>query len=212
MTTYEADEVIDSVAALRKLYGDPVPRALTKELDYLNEPYQRFVEAAPFVVVASVGPNGVDVSPRGDAPGFVRIADDRTLVLPDRRGNNRADTLMNIVANPQISLLFMIPGVGETLRVSGRAEIVINQELCRSFTVQEKPARSVLVMHVERVYFQCQKALARSALWQGAVEPERGTAEGQVPTAGQMIQTIDATFDGAQYDENYPQHIQNTIY
>ncbi len=212
MPSYEPSQVIENVEALRQLYGDPSPRALTKELDHLNAHYQLYVQAAPFVVVASAGTNGVDVSPRGDAPGFVRVADERTLMLPDRRGNNRADTLLNIVANPQLSLLFMIPGVGETLRVSGRAQIVIDTDLCQSFAVNEKPPRSVLVVHVERAYFQCQKAFARSGLWQDNTTPERGTAKGQVPTAGQMIEAIDATFDGAAYDKNYPQHIQKTIY
>lgn len=200
---------LDSVEALEEVYGAPVPRALTKEIDRLSAHYRAFVEVAPFAVVASVGPEGLDCSPRGDPPGaFVRVRDDRTLLLPDRRGNNRIDTLKNLVRDPRISLLFLIPGVGETLRINGRAEIRADPELLASFAVGDKLPRSVIVIHIERVYFQCQKALVRSKLWSREAQVERSS----VPTAGQMLQELDAEFDAEGYDAGYPEHMKRTIY
>ena len=205
---YTPDAVITDVARLRELYGEPSQRALVKELDHLSEHYRQLIEAAPFLVLASVGPEGVDVSPRGDAPGFVRVVDAQTLMLPDRRGNNRTDSLTNIVRDPGVSLLFLIPGVGETLRVIGRAQVVVEAALCASFAVQGKAPRSVLVIHIEHVYFQCQKALARSRLWQADSQVERST----LPTTGQILGALDEEFDGDDYDRDYAQHMQRTIY
>jgi len=205
---YTPDAVITDVARLRELYGEPSERSLVKELDHLSEHYRQFVEAAPFLGLASVGPEGVDVSPRGDAPGFVRVVDAHTLMLPDRRGNNRTDSLTNIVRDPRVSLLFLIPGVGETLRVIGRAQVVVEPALCASFAMQDKVPRSVLVIHIEHVYFQCQKALARSRLWQADSQVERST----FPTAGQILGALDKEFDGDDYDRDYAQHMQRTIY
>ena len=205
---YKPESIISDVAQLRELYGEPMERALVKELDYLSDHYRRFVEAAPFLVLASVGPEGLDASPRGDAPGFVRVADAHTLMLPDRRGNNRADSLTNIVRDPRVSLLFLIPGVGETLRVIGRAEVVADAALCATFAVQGKAPRCVLVIHIEHVYFQCQKALARSRLWQADSQVKPST----LPSAGQMLAELDESFDGERYDRDYPQHMQQTIY
>jgi PPOX class probable FMN-dependent enzyme len=206
MTRYEA--VVKDVSQLREIYGEPSPRSLDKVLDHLSDHYCQFVQAAPFVVLASVGPEGLDTSPRGDDPGFVRVLDANTLVLPDRRGNNRADTLMNIVRDPRVSMLFLIPGVGETLRVIGKAEIVVDKALCDSFAVQGKAPRSVLVVHVEQVYFQCQKALARSKLWRADSQVDRAT----LPSAGQILAGLDEDFDGEAYDRGYPRHMQKTIY
>ena len=163
--SFDATQVIDDLDALRALYGEPSRRSLVKEADYLHPVYRAFVEAAPFVVLASVGASGIDTSPRGDAPGFVHVANERRLMLPDRRGNNRVDTLTNIARDPRVALLFLIPGIGETLRVTGTARIVVDPALCERFTVNGKDPRSVLVIDVEKVFFQCQKALARSRLW-----------------------------------------------
>lgn len=206
---YDPDQAINSLEQLEELYGAPVPRSLVKEIDHVNADYRRFIEASPFVVLSSVGPEGTDCSPRGDPPGFVRVADPRTLMLPDRRGNNRTDTLRNIVRDPRVSLLFLIPGAGETLRVNGRASIVVDPDLCASFTMQGKPARSVLVVAVERVYFQCQKALHRSKLW----DPDSRVERGALPTAGQILQALDQDgFDGAAYDAEYPERMKQTMY
>ncbi len=208
MQHFDPQQVISDVSQLRSRYGEPSERSLRKVLDHMSDHYAALVQASPFVLVASVGPEGVDVSPRGDAPGFVRIADPRTLMLPDRRGNNRADTLCNIVRDPRVSLLFLIPGVGETLRVIGRAQVVIDPQLCDSFAVQGKAPRSVIVVHIQEVYFQCQKALARSRLWAADSQVERGT----LPSAGQILQAVVDDFDGEDYDAGYADYMRKTIY
>jgi PPOX class probable FMN-dependent enzyme len=203
------DTRITSIEELEAHYGQVNPRALDKEQDHLTDHYRAFVEASPFVLVATVGPEGLDCSPRGDPPGFVRIHDKRTVLMPDRRGNNRLDTLKNIVRDPRISLLFMIPGVGETLRINGSAEIVSDPDLCASFAMQGKNPKSVIVTTIDTVYFQCQKALARSNLWSADAQVDRWT----LPTAGQMAEAMSAEpFDGKTYDENYPEHMKKTIY
>lgn len=207
--TFDSEHHVNSVEELEALYSPPVPRSLTKELDHLSAHYRAFVEAAPFVVVATSGPEGLDCSPRGDPPGFVRVHDDRTVLMPDRRGNNRLDTLRNIVRDPRISLLFLIPGVGETLRINGRAAINIDPGLCATFEIDGKTPRSVLEITVERVYFQCQKALARSKLWSADAQVPRSS----LPSAGDMLQAIsEEPFDGKAYDEGYPEHMKKTIY
>lgn len=208
MDPFNNPNTIDSVAALRERYGEPSARSLVKELDYLSEHYCSIIRASGFVLVASVGPEGLDISPRGDAPGFVQIVDARTLLLPDRRGNNRADTLMNIVRDDRVSLIFLVPGLGETLRVNGRAKIVVDDALCQQFTVQGKAPRSVLAIRVERAYFQCQKAIARSGLWLS----ESQVAPGVLPSAGQMIADQDPAFDAASYDAGYAEYMRETMY
>src|SRR5437763_9135245 len=157
---------ITSIEHLEALYGLPQGAAVWKELDHINAQYRAFIEAAPFFVLASVGPEGVDCSPRGDAPGFVRVADERTLLIPDRRGNNRIDSLRNIVRDPRVALMFMIPGCGEVIRVIGRAAISADPTLCSEFALHGKVPRVVLVVTVDRVYYQCPKALVRSQLWE----------------------------------------------
>lgn len=199
---------ISSIDALEALYGPPLDRALVKEIDHISPHYRSFIEAAPFVVIASVGPEGLDCSPRGDAPGFVRIADDRTVLIPDRRGNNRIDTLRNIVRDPRVSLLFLIPGVGETLRINGHATVTADQALCASFAVENKAPRTVVVVQVDRVYFQCQKALVRARLWDADAQIARST----LPSAGTILEELADGFDGAAYDRGYPEHMKNTIY
>ena len=208
MHTYDADKVITNLEQLQAVYGEPSKRSLIKELDHLSAHYQAYIAKAPFVVVASVAPEGLDISPRGDAPGFVRVVDEHTLMLPDRRGNNRTDTLSNIVRDPRVSLLFLIPGIGESLRVTGRAEIVVDTDLCERFTVQGKAPRSVMVIRVQCAYFQCQKALARSRLWDPAAQLKRG----DVPSAGEMLAALDAEFDGESYDKDYPRYMRETMY
>ena len=211
-----ADRLV-TVDELEALYGAPVPRSLAKEINHISAHYRMFIEKAPFVVLATSAPEGLDCSPRGDPPGFVRVHDDKTLLIPDRRGNNRLDTLRNIVRDPRISLLFLIPGIGETIRVNGRAQINTNTDLCESFSVNGKTPKSVIVVSVERVYFQCQKALARSGLW----ETEAQIARSDLPSTGTMLESMSnvATddsaaeiFDGAEYDRNYPERMKNTLY
>ena len=204
-----APHTIESVAELEALYGEPVRTSLIKELDHISDHYRAFIEASPFCAVASCGPGGLDCSPRGDPAGFVRVVDRKTVMLPDRRGNNRLDTLRNLVVDPRISLLFLIPGVGETMRINGRAVISTDPELCADFAMQGKAASSVIVVTVERIYFQCQKALARSRLWDPDARIDRAT----LPTAGQMAQALSREpFDGAAYDAEYPERMKKTMY
>ncbi|CAJ0866578.1 hypothetical protein R20233_01333 [Ralstonia sp. LMG 32965] len=197
------------VADLEAVYGAPNPRSLLKEIDHLNADYRAFVEASPFIVLSSVGAQGTDASPKGDAPGFVRILNERLLAIPDRPGNNRIDNLRNIVEDGRVSVLFIVPGVGETLRVNGTATISADPELLASFAVQGKLPRSVILVQVQTVYFHCSKALVRSKLW------ERGAQETKpaVPTAGKILQHISGgAFDGEAYDRELPERLKTTLY
>ena len=204
---------ISSVDMLEQVYDGPVSeRARWKEIDHVNELYRKFIEASPFLILASHGENGVDCSPRGDPPGFVRVVSPHCIQIPDRRGNNRLDSMRNILANPDVGVIFLIPNVGETLRVSGKAEILTDAALCESFAVDGKPASSVLSISVEKVFFQFQKALLRSQLWN---PPSTDRPEG-VPTGGQMAQHFSAIhgvdFDGDSYDADFAEDIKNNIY
>src|SRR5213083_3018366 len=158
------DHIVTSIEALERLYGEPFGPSIAKETDRISVHYRAFIEAAPFFALASAGPDGFDCSPRGDAPGFVRVVDEKTLLIPDRRGNNRIDTLRNILHDPRVALLFLIPGCGETIRVNGRAAISTDPALCASFAVNEKAPRAVLVVSVDRIFYQCSKAIVRSKL------------------------------------------------
>src|SRR4030088_164532 len=157
--TPASDQLVTSIDQLERLYGEPFGPSLIKEADRITTPYRAFIEAAPFFALASSGPDGMDCSPRGDAPGFVRVHDHKTLLIPDRRGNNRIDSLRNLMHDPRVALLFLIPGCGETLRVVGRAEISTDPALTQSFVIDGKAPRIVIVVAVERVYFQCPKAI-----------------------------------------------------
>src|ERR1044071_3699433 len=159
-----ANHTVTSVAQLEAIYGQPSGAAVWKEIDHINAGYRAFIEAAPFFALATNGPEGGDCSARGADPGFVRIADEKTLMIPDRRGNNRIDSLRNIVRDPRVSLLFLIPGVGETFRVIGRASLSTAPALLESFVFAGKPPRAVIIVSAERVYFQCSKAIIRSKL------------------------------------------------
>jgi len=199
---------ITTIEALEALYGTPPQASLDKEIPYLTAEYRAFIKASPFMVMATVGEDGTDCSPRGDPAGFARIQDDRTLLIPDRRGNNRLDTLRNLIADPRCSLLFLVPGAGETIRVNGRAEIIADPSLCEQFEMQGKSPATVLRVHIDSVYFQCQKALARSQIWDSETQIERKS----LPSAGDMVKAIKADFDAATYDANYPERMKKTIY
>jgi PPOX class probable FMN-dependent enzyme len=204
-----SDHQVTSVEQLEALYGLPSGAAVWKEIDHVNNSYRAFIEAAPFFVLASVGPEGVDVSPRGDEPGFVRVVDEKTLMIPDRRGNNRIDSLRNIVRDPRVSLLFLVPGVGETFRVIGRARIVTDPALCESFIFAGKTPRAVIVVDVERVYFQCSKAIVRSKLWDPATLVDRKS----LPSNGTVLAEITKGREGGEdYDRAYPERLKATIY
>ena len=209
MITAGGNHRITDVEALEKLYGVPAGAAVAKEIDYLHPHYQKLIAASPFFVLATGGADGMDASPRGDAPGFVEVADEKTLLVPDRRGNNRIDSLRNIIANPRVALLFLIPGVGETLRVNGRAEISTDPALLARFGVEGKLPRSVLVVRVDTVFFQCARAIFRAKLW----DAERHIERGSLPSLGTMISDIThARFDGKEYDKGLYERLKGALY
>jgi uncharacterized protein len=201
---------ITSLAALEALYDQsPAEASILKEKDRVVPVYRALIEASPFAALATRGPEGLDCSPRGDGPGFIRVRDDRTLLLPDRRGNNRIDSLRNIVRDPQVALLFLIPGLGETLRVNGRAAISVEPALLESFSVDGKAPKSVLVIAVEAVYFQCARAIVRSDLW----NPHKHVARSALPSAGQILAALSRSgFDGEAYDRALPERQRATLY
>jgi uncharacterized protein len=201
---------ISTMAELEALYPDGVyPPAKIKETDRVTKAYQALVEASPFCAMATSGPNGLDCSPRGDPKGFVRVLDEKTVVVPDRRGNNRIDSLRNLIQDPRVALLFLIPGVSETLRIMGRATISTDPELCASFVVQGKAPRSVLVIAVEQVFFQCAKAIVRSKLWDPSIQVERAS----LPTAGKILAEISGgKMGGDEHDRLAPERMKATIY
>jgi PPOX class probable FMN-dependent enzyme len=200
---------ITDLARLEGIYGAPSGAAVEKELDYLHPHYRLLIAKSPFVVLATGGPDGLDTSPRGDAPGFVQVQDDKTLLLPDRKGNNRIDSLRNILADPQVALLFMIPGVGETLRVNGRASITTAPEVLERFRIEDALPRSVIVVKVDTVFFQCSRALWRSKLWEPVAQIERSS----LPSLGTMVQDISRDkIKAVDYDHNLYPRLKSTLY
>ena len=201
--------VITSVAELEAIYGIPSEASTVKEVDWLTPHYRTYINASPFMALATSGPEGLDCSPRGDKPGFVRVHDDKTLMLPDRRGNNRVDSLRNIVRDPRVGLLFLIPGAGNTLRVNGRAHLSVDPQLLESFAVEDKAPRSVTVITVDTVYFQCARALVRSELW----NPERHVDPRSLPSAGEILAALsDDRVGGVTYDREWPGRAAKTMW
>ena len=200
---------IKSEAELDALYDEPVPTSILKEVDRITDDYRKLIEASPFAILATSGPEGLDCSPRGDPRGFVRVADPKTLMVPDRRGNNRIDSLRNIVRDPRVALLFLSPGIGTTMRVNGRAHLSTDPELCASFAMEGKNPKCVIVITVERAYTQCQKAIVRSRLW----DSEMHVAKSELPTVGEMMERLsNGEFDGKAYDAEYPERMKRAIY
>ena len=197
-------------AALRRIYSTgPGPTALVKVADHVHPLYRPYIEAAPFVVLATVGEHGLDTSPRGDAPGFVTVADEKTLLLPDRRGNQRIDSLRNIARDPRVALLFLIPGCGEALRVTGTARVSASPAFCEHFSTQGQPASSVLVISVTGVFFQCARAIKRSRLWDAASHIKAGS----LPTPGSILQALgEGAVDGPKYDGELQARQARTLY
>lgn len=192
---------VDTVEALEAIYGQPGEAATVKVARRITPSYRLLIARSPFAALATSGPEGLDCSPRGDLPGFVRIHDETTLMMPDRRGNNRIDSLRNIVRDPRVALLFLIPGCGNTLRVNGRARISADPELLASFRIEGKTPRSVIVMKVDEIYFQCARAIVRSELW----DPGRQVDPKSLPTPGQILAEMsDNRIDGEDYDRAWP--------
>jgi uncharacterized protein len=203
------DHLVTTLEQLEALYGQPWGPAVAKEIDYISPAYRKLIEAAPFVAVATGGPDGLDCSPKGDAPGFVRILDDKTLALPDRPGNNRIDGFRNILQDPHIALLFLIPGVGETLRVNGHASISIDPELMQSFAVDDKLPRCVLLVHIETIFFHCSKAIVRAKLWEETTKIDRKS----LPSTGSIIAEVsEGKLGGEAYDREAPERIKAMLY
>lgn len=201
--------LIQDLPALERLYGDAVPASISKEFDHIHPLYRPFIEAAPFVALATSGPGGLDCSPRGDRPGFVRVVDERTVMLPDRRGNNRIDSLRNVLVDPRVALLFLVPGVAEALRINGRAAISVDPALLASFAVDDRAPRSVLVVSVDSVYYQCAKSIVRSRLWDPDARIERST----LPSTGTMQAAFTrGAVDAADYDAALAERIRSQLY
>jgi hypothetical protein len=192
---------------LARHYDAPRELVLQKVTDRIDAPTARFVAASPFCLLATRGPQGVHCTPRGDAPGFVGVLDARTLALPDRRGNNRLDALRDIIADPEVALLFLVPGVGETLRVNGAARITADPALRGRFAAQGKPPATVVLVSVREVYMQCAKALMRSRLWDG-----RGRPEG-LPSMGELLAAhTRGKVEPAGYDRGAAERLAATMY
>ena len=200
---------IDTIEQLQALYGEPVPTSIAKEVDRITPHYAAFITASPFVALATSGPEGLDCTPRGDLPGFVRIHDEKTLMMPDRRGNNRVDSLRNIILDPRVGLLFLVPGSGTTLRVNGRARLAVDAELLDTFAVGGKAPRSVIVISVDAVYFQCARAILRSELW----NPERHVDPATLPTPGQIVGALTANaLGGEEFDKVWPERAKSSMW
>jgi PPOX class probable FMN-dependent enzyme len=201
--------LVTDAARLERLYDAPAGASVEKEVNYLHPHYQAMIALSPFVVLATSGPGGLDASPRGDPAGFVAVEDEKTLLIPDRRGNNRIDSLRNIVADPHIALLFLIPGVGETLRVNGRAVISTDPVLLERFAVDGKPARSVIVVSVDTVFFQCSRAVFRANLWDASRHIDRTS----LPSLGTMLADIsESRINAKGYDSGLYERLKATLY
>lgn len=205
---YKSHQISD-LAALEEIYGQPLAASVRKEISYIHPHYQAFIEAAPFAVLATSGPDGLDASPRGDPAGFVHVENEKTLLLPDRRGNNRIDSLRNIISDPRVALIFLIPGIGETVRVNGRASIHNDPALLERFAIEGKLPNTVLKIEVEAVFFQCSRAILRSGLWKAEQQIERSA----LPSLGTILRDLSGSeIDGDKYDAELPQRLKASIY
>jgi uncharacterized protein len=201
--------IIATIDQLEAIYGQPNEASTVKVADRITPQYRVLIETSPFAALATCGPEGLDCSPRGDLPGFVRVHDEMTLMMPDRRGNNRVDSLRNIVRDPRIALLFLIPGSGSTLRVNGRARVSADADLLASFKVDGKVPRTVIVMTVDEIYFQCARAIVRSDLW----NPDRRVDPRTLPTPGQILAEMSENrVGGEDYDRAWPERARPTMW
>ena len=203
------DHTITTADALRDLYGEPVERARVKVIDHLDAHCRSFIAASPFVILATGSSTGFDCSPKGDPPSFVQVQDDKTLLVPDRRGNNRIDGLVNLIEDPRVGLIFLVPGVNETLRVNGRATISADPALTGRFEVRGKAPITVLVVEVEEAFLHCAKALVRSDLWNPATRIDRGC----LPSTGRILADhTGGAVDPTTYDAELTERHQRELY
>jgi len=199
-------KTIDTIEDLEALYGKPSEGALAKVKTELTPQYRQWVEASRFLILTTVGPEGTDASPRGDVEPVVKVVDHTTLWLPDWRGNNRADSLRNIVRDGRISLMFMVPGSDTVIRVNGTAILTADDSVTDKFEQNGKHPRSVIVINLQEVYFQCAKALMRSKLWSS------GDESASLPTAGQFLKEVDESLDAESYDAGYPEYAKERMW
>jgi uncharacterized protein len=201
--------IIATVEQLEAIYGQPNEACTVKVSSKITPQYRALIDKSPFAALATCGPEGLDCSPRGDLSGFARVHDERTLMMPDRRGNNRVDSLRNIVRDPRVALLFLIPGSGSTLRVNGRAQISVDRDLLASFSVDGKAPRTVIIMTVDEIYFQCARAIVRSDLW----NPDRRVDPKTLPTPGQILADMsDNRVGGEDYDRAWPERARHSLW
>ena len=201
--------VIATIEQLEAIYGRPNEASTVKVADKITPQYRVLIDRSPFAALATCGPEGLDCSPRGDLPGFVRIHDEKTLMMPDRRGNNRVDSLRNIVRDPRVALLFLSPGSGSTLRVNGRAHVSTDADLLASFGIDGKAPRTVIVMAVDEIYFQCARAIVRSDLW----NPEKRVDPASLPTPGQILADMSENrVGGEDYDRAWPERARQSLW
>ncbi|WJR76543.1 pyridoxamine 5'-phosphate oxidase family protein [Bradyrhizobium sp. NP1] len=201
--------VIATIDQLEAIYGHPGESSTVKVADRITPSYRTMIEKSPFAALATSGPEGLDCSPRGDLPGFVRIHDEKTLIMPDRRGNNRIDSLRNIVRDPRVALLFLIPGSGNTLRVNGRAQVSVDPQLLASLAMQGKAPRTAIIIAIDEIYFQCARAIVRSDLW----NPDKRADPMTLPTPGQILAEMsDNRVGGDEYDREWPERARQTMW
>jgi uncharacterized protein len=201
--------IIATIEQLEAIYGQPNDASTVKVADRVTSQYRALIEKSPFAALATCGPEGLDCSPRGDLAGFVRVHDETTLMMPDRRGNNRVDSLRNIVRDPRVALLFLIPGAGSTLRVNGRARVSVDADLLASFRMEGKAPRTVIVMTVDEIYFQCARAIVRSGLW----NPDRHVDPKSLPTPGQILAEMSENLvGGEEYDRAWPERARQSLW
>lgn len=201
--------IIATIDELEAIYGQPNEASTVKVADRITQHYRALIDKSPFAALATSGPEGLDCSPRGDLPGFIRVHDEKTLMMPDRRGNNRIDSLRNIVRDPRVALLFLIPGSGSTLRVNGRAQVSVNPDLLASFAIDGKAPRTVVVMTVDEIYFQCARAIVRSDLW----NPDKRIDTRSLPTPGQILAEMsESRVGGEDYDKAWPERARQSLW
>ena len=200
--------IVTSVEQLNALYGEPGEASLVKVTDFLLPEYRTMIEASPFMALATVGPEGLDCSPRGDAGSVIHIEDERTLMLPDWRGNNRIDSLSNIVRDPRVALMFLIPGSNTTMRLNGRAVVRVDEALTQRFVMDGRHPRAVVVIAIDEVYSQCARAVLRADLWNA----EKFRDSSLLPTVGAMLASAKKGFDGVAYDREWPGRAAKTMW
>lgn len=202
-------QIIETVEQLQTLYGKPGEASLKKVATFLTDNYKQLIESSPFCALATVGPEGLDCSPRGDAGTCVFIKDEKTLVLPDRRGNNRVDSLINIVRDPRVALMMLIPGSGTCIRVNGKARLVIEPAVLEAYKMENQLPRSVIEITVDEIYFQCARAVHRADLW----NPDRHVGETDIPSPGAILQEMSQhSIDGTKYDKEWPERAAKTMW